>query len=58
MPVVDPSLSFWLVFTCAGLFSPSRLCEPKPTDVIVDPMCGTGAIPIEVITAFYFYISK
>ncbi|XP_051011007.1 tRNA (guanine(6)-N2)-methyltransferase THUMP3 [Acomys russatus] len=27
-----------------------RLCEPKPTDVIVDPMCGTGAIPIEGAT--------
>ncbi|EGW06181.1 THUMP domain-containing protein 3 [Cricetulus griseus] len=27
-----------------------RLCEPEPTDVIVDPMCGTGAIPIEGAT--------
>ncbi|XP_029412939.1 THUMP domain-containing protein 3 [Nannospalax galili] len=27
-----------------------RLCEPKPTDIIVDPMCGTGAIPIEGAT--------
>lgn len=26
-----------------------RLCDPQPTDIIVDPMCGTGAIPIEVI---------
>lgn len=25
-----------------------RLCDPQPTDIIVDPMCGTGAIPIEV----------
>uniref|UniRef100_V9KIT8 THUMP domain-containing protein 3 n=1 Tax=Callorhinchus milii TaxID=7868 RepID=V9KIT8_CALMI len=24
-----------------------RLCNPQPTDIIVDPMCGTGAIPIE-----------
>ncbi|XP_050169058.1 tRNA (guanine(6)-N2)-methyltransferase THUMP3 isoform X2 [Myiozetetes cayanensis] len=24
-----------------------RLCDPQPTDIIVDPMCGTGAIPIE-----------
>ncbi|XP_069796009.1 tRNA (guanine(6)-N2)-methyltransferase THUMP3 isoform X2 [Narcine bancroftii] len=24
-----------------------RLCSPQLTDVIVDPMCGTGAIPIE-----------
>lgn len=24
-----------------------RLCAPRPTDIIVDPMCGTGAIPIE-----------
>ncbi|XP_054831131.1 tRNA (guanine(6)-N2)-methyltransferase THUMP3 [Eublepharis macularius] len=24
-----------------------RLCEPQPADIIIDPMCGTGAIPIE-----------
>ncbi|KFP70467.1 THUMP domain-containing protein 3, partial [Acanthisitta chloris] len=24
-----------------------RLCDLQPTDIIVDPMCGTGAIPIE-----------
>ncbi|XP_054202071.1 tRNA (guanine(6)-N(2))-methyltransferase THUMP3 isoform X2 [Homo sapiens] len=24
-----------------------RLCDPLPYDIIVDPMCGTGAIPIE-----------
>ncbi|XP_067907524.1 THUMP domain-containing protein 3 isoform X2 [Heterodontus francisci] len=24
-----------------------RLCNPQSTDIIVDPMCGTGAIPIE-----------
>uniref|UniRef100_A0A8C7EJJ9 tRNA (guanine(6)-N(2))-methyltransferase THUMP3 n=2 Tax=Neovison vison TaxID=452646 RepID=A0A8C7EJJ9_NEOVI len=27
-----------------------RLCAPQPTDIIVDPMCGTGAIPIEGAT--------
>uniref|UniRef100_H3BH06 THUMP domain containing 3 n=1 Tax=Latimeria chalumnae TaxID=7897 RepID=H3BH06_LATCH len=24
-----------------------RLCKALPTDIIIDPMCGTGAIPIE-----------
>uniref|UniRef100_A0A2K5PUP5 THUMP domain-containing protein n=1 Tax=Cebus imitator TaxID=2715852 RepID=A0A2K5PUP5_CEBIM len=24
-----------------------RLCDPLPYDIIVNPMCGTGAIPIE-----------
>uniref|UniRef100_A0A671P220 THUMP domain-containing protein 3-like n=1 Tax=Sinocyclocheilus anshuiensis TaxID=1608454 RepID=A0A671P220_9TELE len=24
-----------------------RLCKPQVSDVIVDPMCGTGAIPLE-----------
>ncbi|XP_067855080.1 THUMP domain-containing protein 3 [Heptranchias perlo] len=24
-----------------------RLCNPQSTDIIIDPMCGTGAIPIE-----------
>ncbi|KAL8212650.1 UNVERIFIED_CONTAM: THUMP domain-containing protein 3 [Gekko kuhli] len=24
-----------------------RLCDPQPADIIIDPMCGTGAIPIE-----------
>ncbi|XP_007944057.1 THUMP domain-containing protein 3 [Orycteropus afer afer] len=27
-----------------------RLCAPLPSDIIVDPMCGTGAIPIEGAT--------
>ncbi|KAM6162033.1 tRNA (guanine(6)-N(2))-methyltransferase THUMP3 [Erethizon dorsatum] len=27
-----------------------RLCAPQSTDIIVDPMCGTGAIPIEGAT--------
>ncbi|XP_069875136.1 tRNA (guanine(6)-N2)-methyltransferase THUMP3-like [Dipodomys merriami] len=30
-----------------------RLCAPQPTDIIVDPMCGTGAIPIEGATEWY-----
>ncbi|XP_032822526.2 tRNA (guanine(6)-N(2))-methyltransferase THUMP3 [Petromyzon marinus] len=24
-----------------------RLCSPQPGDIIIDPMCGTGAIPVE-----------
>ncbi|KAI7807585.1 THUMP domain-containing protein 3 [Triplophysa rosa] len=24
-----------------------RLCKPQPSDVILDPMCGSGAIPLE-----------
>ncbi|XP_041946184.1 THUMP domain-containing protein 3 isoform X1 [Alosa sapidissima] len=24
-----------------------RLCKPQVSDVIIDPMCGTGAIPVE-----------
>ncbi|KAG9277089.1 THUMP domain-containing protein 3 [Astyanax mexicanus] len=24
-----------------------RLCKPQTSDVIIDPMCGTGAIPLE-----------
>lgn len=24
-----------------------RLCKPQMSDVIIDPMCGTGAIPVE-----------
>ncbi|XP_012688619.2 THUMP domain-containing protein 3 isoform X2 [Clupea harengus] len=24
-----------------------RLCQPQVSDVIIDPMCGTGAIPVE-----------
>lgn len=26
-----------------------RLCDLQPADIIIDPMCGTGAIPIEVL---------
>lgn len=29
---------------CYGML---RLCKPQPSDVILDPMCGTGAIPLE-----------
>nr|XP_028575145.1 THUMP domain-containing protein 3 [Podarcis muralis]XP_028575146.1 THUMP domain-containing protein 3 [Podarcis muralis]XP_028575147.1 THUMP domain-containing protein 3 [Podarcis muralis] len=27
-----------------------RLCDLQPADIIIDPMCGTGAIPIEGAT--------
>lgn len=30
------------------LFCFIRLCKPQPSDIILDPMCGTGAIPLEV----------
>lgn len=52
------SLSSWLKSLHIGCFLFSRLCAPQPTDIIVDPMCGTGAIPIEVITFISFQISK
>ncbi|KAG2470501.1 THUM3 protein, partial [Polypterus senegalus] len=26
-----------------------RLCDPLPSDVIIDPMCGSGAIPLECL---------
>ncbi|KAM8867524.1 tRNA (guanine(6)-N(2))-methyltransferase THUMP3 [Synchiropus picturatus] len=29
---------------CYGML---RLCKPQTSDVILDPMCGTGAIPLE-----------
>lgn len=29
-------------------FSVDRLCSPQASDIILDPMCGTGAIPLEV----------
>ncbi|CAL8381995.1 unnamed protein product [Boreogadus saida] len=39
---------------CYGML---RLCNPQPSDVIFDPMCGTGALPlegaIEFNSAFY-----
>ncbi|KAM4652888.1 tRNA (guanine(6)-N(2))-methyltransferase THUMP3 [Discoglossus pictus] len=27
-----------------------RLCNLKPSDIIIDPMCGTGSIPIEGVS--------
>ncbi|KAG7494869.1 THUMP domain-containing protein 3 [Solea senegalensis] len=41
---------------CYGML---RLCNPQPSDVIVDPMCGTGAIPLEGAIEFNsaFYIA-
>lgn len=30
------------------LLSFDRLCKPHASDIILDPMCGTGAIPLEV----------
>ncbi|XP_075687978.1 tRNA (guanine(6)-N(2))-methyltransferase THUMP3 [Rhinoderma darwinii] len=27
-----------------------RLCDLEPSDVVIDPMCGTGAIPIEGVS--------
>lgn len=34
-----------------------RLAHPKPGDVIVDPMCGGGSIPIEVSPTIFLIIS-
>lgn len=41
---------------CYGML---RLCKPQPSDVILDPMCGTGAIPLEGAIEFNnaFYIA-
>ncbi|XP_077429949.1 tRNA (guanine(6)-N(2))-methyltransferase THUMP3 [Vanacampus margaritifer] len=41
---------------CYGML---RLCKPQPSDIILDPMCGTGAIPLEGALEFpaSFYIS-
>lgn len=33
-----------------------RLAHPKPGDIIIDPMCGSGSIPIEVTSIFLFQI--
>ncbi|XP_061641171.1 THUMP domain-containing protein 3 isoform X2 [Phyllopteryx taeniolatus] len=40
---------------CYGML---RLCKPQPSDIILDPMCGTGAIPLEGALEFpaSFYI--
>lgn len=29
-----------------------RLCDPKPGDIIIDPLCGAGSIPIEGSIAY------
>lgn len=41
---------------CYGML---RLCKPQASDVILDPMCGTGAIPLEGAIEFNssFYIA-
>lgn len=41
---------------CYGML---RMCKPQASDVILDPMCGTGAIPLEGAIEFQdsFYIA-
>lgn len=41
---------------CYGML---RLCKPQPSDIILDPMCGTGAIPLEGAIEFQnsFYMA-
>ncbi|CAJ1050988.1 THUMP domain-containing protein 3 [Xyrichtys novacula] len=41
---------------CYGML---RLCKPQVSDIILDPMCGTGAIPLEGAIEFNssFYIA-
>ncbi|CAG5981364.1 unnamed protein product [Menidia menidia] len=41
---------------CYGML---RLCKPEDSDIILDPMCGTGAIPLEGAIEFSnsFYIA-
>ncbi|KAM8913771.1 tRNA (guanine(6)-N(2))-methyltransferase THUMP3 isoform 1-T2 [Spinachia spinachia] len=41
---------------CYGML---RLCKPQASDIILDPMCGTGAIPLEGAIEFNisFYIA-
>lgn len=41
---------------CYGML---RLCKPQPSDIILDPMCGTGAIPLEGAIEFNdsFYVA-
>ncbi|XP_076003522.1 tRNA (guanine(6)-N(2))-methyltransferase THUMP3 [Genypterus blacodes] len=41
---------------CYGML---RLCKPEASDVILDPMCGTGAIPLEGAIEFpqSFYVA-
>lgn len=41
---------------CYGML---RLCKPQTSDIILDPMCGTGAIPLEGAIEFNssFYVA-
>ncbi|XP_034389349.1 THUMP domain-containing protein 3 [Cyclopterus lumpus] len=41
---------------CYGML---RLCKPQASDIIIDPMCGTGAIPLEGAIEFNssFYVA-
>uniref|UniRef100_H3DAW4 THUMP domain containing 3 n=1 Tax=Tetraodon nigroviridis TaxID=99883 RepID=H3DAW4_TETNG len=41
---------------CYGML---RLCKPQASDIILDPMCGTGAIPLEGAIEFSasFYLA-
>lgn len=41
---------------CYGML---RLCKPQASDIILDPMCGTGAIPLEGAIEFSssFYVA-
>ncbi|KAM4740908.1 tRNA (guanine(6)-N(2))-methyltransferase THUMP3 isoform 1-T2 [Anableps anableps] len=41
---------------CYGML---RLCKPQESDIILDPMCGTGAIPLEGAIEFSssFYVA-
>ncbi|TDH13998.1 hypothetical protein EPR50_G00039890 [Perca flavescens] len=41
---------------CYGML---RLCKPQASDIILDPMCGTGAIPLEGAIEFNssFYVA-
>lgn len=32
-----------------------RLAHPNPGDIIIDPMCGSGSIPIEVIQIHLYF---
>ncbi|KTG46255.1 hypothetical protein cypCar_00003856 [Cyprinus carpio] len=36
-----------ILFSIVTHLLATRLCKPQVSDVIVDPMCGTGAIPLE-----------
>lgn len=35
-----------------------RLAEPKTGDIIIDPMCGGGSIPIEVQLLFLILVTE